>query len=101
MTSTSGSFTAAASVRVTVTFEQNLPLADMKARLVLNRLSARARILTTEPPVERLDDIERLTQFVVYLVAECEEDELRGLADVEGVVKIQIVGDTLNWQPDP
>ena len=32
---------------MTVVFEPNLPLADMKARLVLNRLAARGRVLTT------------------------------------------------------
>ena len=34
-------------IGVTVVFEPNLPLADMKARLVLNRLAARGRVLET------------------------------------------------------
>ena len=73
-----------------VIFQPNLPLADMKARLVLNRLSTKARILSTEPPVERLDEIDPLTRFTVYLTAEANIDELRSLADVEGVDEIQI-----------
>ena len=73
-----------------VIFQPNLPLADMKARLVINRLSTRARILSTDPPVERLDEIDPLTRFTVYLTADANADELRSLADVEGVTEIQI-----------
>jgi two-component system, chemotaxis family, sensor kinase CheA len=73
-----------------VIFQPNLPLADMKARLVLNRLSTKARILSTDPPVERLDEIDPLTRFIVYLTADANADELRNLADVEGVAEIQI-----------
>jgi two-component system chemotaxis sensor kinase CheA len=90
ITSVSGAFAPITPIAVIVTFEQNLPLADMKARLICNRLAERARVVSTEPPIERLDDMDRLTQFVVNLFADCEEDELRGLADVEGVVRIQI-----------
>ena len=73
-----------------VIFQPNLPLADMKARLVLNRLSTKARILSTDPPVEQLDEVDPLTRFVVYLTAEVNTDELHSLADVEGVAEIQI-----------
>ena len=73
-----------------VIFQPNLPLADMKARLVINRLSTKARILSTDPPVERLDEIDPLTRFTVYLTADTNADELRSLADVEGVAEIQI-----------
>ncbi len=75
---------------LTVVFEANLPLADMKARLVLNRLSSRVRVLRTDPPVERLDDVESLPRFTVFLVADCDMDELRALADVEGVAQVRI-----------
>jgi two-component system, chemotaxis family, sensor kinase CheA len=83
-------FGTAAAIAMIVVFEPNLPLADMKARLVLNRLSAKARILSTNPAVERLDDVDPLTQFTVYLTADCDADELRALADVEGVVEIRL-----------
>ena len=73
-----------------IIFQPNLPLADMKARLVLNRLSTKARILSTDPPVERLDEIDPLTTFTVYLTADVNDDELRSLADVEGVAEIRI-----------
>jgi len=83
-------FEAAGEIALIVVFEPNLPLADMKARLVLNRLSAKARILSTNPPAERLDDVDPLTQFTVYLTADCDAEELRALADVEGVAEIRL-----------
>jgi two-component system, chemotaxis family, sensor kinase CheA len=89
-----GSFPESGEITLIVIFQPNLPLADMKARLVLNRLSTRARILWTDPPVERLDDIETLTSFTIHLTAEVAHDELRNLADVEGVAEtwIELVG---------
>ena len=41
-----------------VIFEPNLPLPDMKARLVLNRLASRGRVLETKPSAEQLDVVE-------------------------------------------
>ena len=52
-------------IAVTVVFEPNLPLADMKARLVLNRLSSRGGSCRTDPPAEQLDEVESLPRFTV------------------------------------
>ena len=75
---------------MTVVFEANLPLADMKARLVLNRLSSRGRVVSTDPPTERLDEVDPLSRFTVVLAADCGMEELRALADVEGVAQVRI-----------
>jgi two-component system chemotaxis sensor kinase CheA len=72
-----------------IVFEPNLPLADMKARLLVNRLSTKVRIRSTDPPVERLDELESLTQFTVHLTGECDAQLLRELADVGGVAEIR------------
>jgi len=77
-------------ITLVVVFEPNLPLVDMKARLVLNRLSTKARILSTDPSAEQLDVVEQLTQLTVCLVTESDLGELRGLADVEGVAEIRL-----------
>ncbi|WP_165225233.1 chemotaxis protein CheA [Aquisphaera insulae] len=77
-------------VAVTVAFEPNLPLADMKARLVLNRLATRGTITGTRPPAEQLEVAESLTEFTVWLATNCGPDELRSLADVDGVARIRI-----------
>lgn len=75
---------------VTVVFEPDLPLADMKARLVLNRLSSRGRVLSTDPPAEKLDEADPLSRFTVVLAADGDADELRALADVEGVAEVRV-----------
>jgi two-component system, chemotaxis family, sensor kinase CheA len=77
-------------VRLTVEFIPNLPWPDMKAKLVLNRLASKARVLRSEPTAEALDSVEKLDRFSVWLVAECDADELRSLADVEGVAKVNV-----------
>jgi two-component system, chemotaxis family, sensor kinase CheA len=79
-----------AGLALVVTFEPHLPLADMKARLVLNRLSSKARVHSTKPPVEGLDEIESLTTFTVFLSTDADPDELRSLADVEGVASVRV-----------
>ena len=90
LSSTGGAFDEPGVIALVLIFQPNLPLADMKARLVLNRLSSRARILSTEPPLEQLDNIDVLSRFTVYLTAEVSSDELRNLADVEGIAKIEV-----------
>lgn len=77
-----------ATIRLVAEFEPGLPWPDMKAKLILTRLSARARIVATEPPVDKLDEVQALPRFVVWLVAEGDPDELRALADVDGVVGV-------------
>ena len=63
-------------VGVTVWFEADLPWPDMKARLVLTRLSGKGRVLATVPPIDRLDETESLRRFTVWLAAEGDIDEL-------------------------
>jgi two-component system chemotaxis sensor kinase CheA len=77
-------------MRVSVYFEPGLAWADMKAKLVLNRLSGRSRVLATDPTAEALDGIEKLAEFTTWLIPECDQDTLRSLADVEGVTRIVI-----------
>jgi len=71
-------------VRVVVEFEPGLQLADMKARLVAERLAGKGRIAATDPPLEQLDEFENMTSFTVWIVATGDPDELRSLADVDG-----------------
>ncbi|WZP00219.1 chemotaxis protein CheA [Isosphaeraceae bacterium EP7] len=70
---------------LTLRFEPNLPWPDMKAKLVLNRLAAKARILATDPPADQLEDNEDLRCFRIWLVADASEGDLLALVDVDGV----------------
>ena len=81
-----------AAIAVVVKFQAGLPLADMKARLVLNRLSGKARNPVDQPAGPRTTSkrSKRLTSFTVFLTTEADAAELRGLADVEGVEEIRL-----------
>ena len=81
-------------VWVTVEFEPNLQLVDMKARLVANRLSTRGRVTATRPPLNRLEETEPLERFSVQLAGIDDAESLRALADVDGVANILIEGPT-------
>ncbi|MGE3820304.1 MAG: Hpt domain-containing protein, partial [Isosphaeraceae bacterium] len=82
-------------VRLTVIFAPNLPWPDMKAKLVMNRLASKARVLATEPPADQLESVETLAQFRLWLTSDCDASELRALADVEGVTETQIEAEEL------
>ncbi|MFO0951954.1 MAG: chemotaxis protein CheA [Isosphaeraceae bacterium] len=81
---------AGACVLVTLGLAKDLPWPDMKAKLVLNRLGSKARVLASDPPAEQLETVDRLTKFRVWLETDAEPEELRGLADVEGVDTVRI-----------
>jgi two-component system chemotaxis sensor kinase CheA len=75
---------------LTVVLAANLPWPDMKAKLVLNRLASKARVLATDPPAEQLETVESLTIFRLWLSADCDPEELVALADVEGVDEVRV-----------
>ncbi len=74
-----------------ISFEPGLQLADMKAKLILNRLASRARVLSSEPAAEHLEEVEDLRRFVVWLTSEAGTAELRSLADVDGVSSVEVM----------
>lgn len=77
-------------VWVTVEFEPNLPLADLKARLVATRLSGRGRVTATRPPLDQLEKFDPLERFSVRLAGVDNPESLRASADVDGVANIVI-----------
>ena len=81
---------------LTITFEPDLQWRDMKARLILNRLSSRVRVRDSDPPSSRLDEVEHRSHFVVWVEPEADRDTLRDLAEVDGVASLRF-GD----EPEP
>ncbi|AMV39063.1 chemotaxis protein CheW [Planctomyces sp. SH-PL62] len=79
-----------ATVRVVVEFEPHLQLVDMKARLVAERLAGKGRITASDPPLERLEEFETLAAFTVWLAGVSDLEELRALADVDGVLQVLV-----------
>ncbi|MDG3008242.1 chemotaxis protein CheA [Paludisphaera mucosa] len=77
-------------VRLVVEFEPGLQLADMKARLVVERLGARGRITVTDPPLEKLDEVESLARITIWMTTSGDLEGLRTLADVDGVLRVTV-----------
>ncbi|QDV36849.1 chemotaxis protein CheW [Tautonia plasticadhaerens] len=80
---------SAEGLAVTVEFVPTLQWRDMKARLILNRLASRVRVLGSDPPADRLDEVESRATFIAWVEPEADRDELRALADVDGVASIR------------
>ncbi|MEM8679751.1 MAG: chemotaxis protein CheA [Planctomycetota bacterium] len=79
--------------KLAVTFEPDLELADLKARLILARLNDLGEIQQTRPTTEELESVETLSSFEVVLSSPHREPELREAADVDGVVTIEVTGE--------
>ena len=77
-------------LRVTICFEANLPLADLKARLIISRLSGFGDLKATRPDWDELQRSVDLTQFVVVIDTERSAEEIRAAADVDGVASIDV-----------
>ncbi len=75
-------------MHLTVSFAQGLPLADLKARLILSRLAPLGKVVRTYPAVDTLADLEELTHFGVVIDTRRSVDELREAADLDGVEAI-------------
>jgi two-component system chemotaxis sensor kinase CheA len=88
-------------VCVTVWFEPNLPWPDMKAKLILNRLASKSRVLRTEPSSEQLEQIETLHEFRVWVESESDQRELRALAEVDGVRELKLEAGVSPEQAEP
>jgi two-component system chemotaxis sensor kinase CheA len=76
--------------RLVVHFERELPLADLKAELVLTRLSEFGTLRDTLPPRSMMSSVPELKQFQVLLTSGNSPAELRAAADVDGVEKVEI-----------
>ncbi len=77
-------------LRVRVVFESGLQLVDLKAQLIVSRLSGLGEIHDCQPPLEALQSVEDLTEFTVFLETEGAVEQLRAAADVDGVRSISV-----------
>ena len=79
-----------AGYRVRVTFEKGLQLADLKARLIVARLSNIGDIVASEPSVDDIESFEEVPQFVVIVLTNRSPAEIRDIANVDGVDTVDI-----------
>jgi len=93
-------------LRIRVRFRQGLQLADLKARLILSRLSAIGEIVSCDPSVDDIDSFEELTLFSLCLMTSKSMDEVRKIASVDGVESVDVTasgisGDSITALPGP
>ncbi|MGI9427267.1 MAG: Hpt domain-containing protein, partial [Bythopirellula sp.] len=78
--------------RMLVRFSAGLQLADLKAQLIVSRLSGLGDIRATHPAAEQLAEVENLTALEVWIQTDESLDGLRAAADVDGVESITFPG---------
>jgi two-component system chemotaxis sensor kinase CheA len=78
--------------RVYVEFEEGLQLADMKARLIVARMSNVGEIIATEPPVEDTHSFDDLSRFVLIVLTDRDPSEVQQIANVDGVKSVRLEG---------
>lgn len=87
--------------RLTVHFEPDLLLADLKARLILSRLSAMGEIASTRPDPAALESVEALAEFHVVFTSEESADTIRAAVNLDGVESIDLAGGSSAEEPIP
>lgn len=87
--------TVSGGLRVVVHFRSGLQLADLKARLIVSRLSAIGEVIGCEPPIDDVSSFEELPLFSLTLVTDRPVGEVRKIANVDGVESLEIQGSEL------
>ena len=75
---------------VAVRFEPDLPLADLKARLIITRLSELGEIQGTKPSNDELESLESLSEVELRIITRRDIDELRAAANIDGVQSVDV-----------
>lgn len=76
--------------RIIVYLDRNVELPELKAELILSRLSDLAIITRTSPDIDQLGSLAELRTLQIWLKTACSYNELRNAADVVGVDMIEI-----------
>ncbi len=77
-------------LQIKVQFSTGLQLLDLKAQLILNRLTERVRLIKTDPPTDQLDSLDQTGALTIWVEPGLDARELRELASVDGVKDLQI-----------
>ncbi len=87
--------TISGGLKIIVRFRQGLQLADLKARLILSRLSSVGEVINCEPPVDDIRSFDELQLFSLTLVTDRPIADVRKIANVEGVESLEVEGQAL------
>ncbi len=79
-------------LRLVVRFREGLQLIDLKARLIVSRLSALGTVRQTRPDLAQSAEFDNLESFEVLLETDADSDHLRSAVDVDGVEAVDFRG---------
>lgn len=79
-------------IRIKVKFKPRLQLADLKARLIVSRLSSIGEVLACEPNIDDIKSFDDLPLFSLTLMTGRTLEEVRKIANVDGVESIELEG---------
>lgn len=85
---------------IVVRFREGLQLTDLKAQLIVTRLSHLGDVRGTRPTLEQLSESVSLQQFTIYLDTAHDGQRLRAAADVDGVVAVELSGHRADTRDD-
>lgn len=77
-------------IEIVARFEDDVPLPDMKARLIAKRLSALGEILASIPSLDKLDDVAELTTITFRLASDASTEDLTKAANMSGIASLDI-----------
>ena len=89
------SMSMSSGIPIKVKFKPGLQLADLKARLIVSRLSSIGEVISCEPKIEDVRSFDELPLFSLILMTDRKLEEIRRIASVDGVESIEIDTATL------
>ncbi len=84
--------TLSGGILIKIKFKPGLQLADLKARLIVSRLSSIGEVVACEPKIEDVKSFDQLPLFSLTLLSDRKLEEIRKFANVDGVESIEFDG---------
>jgi two-component system, chemotaxis family, sensor kinase CheA len=89
--------------RIIAYLDRSIELPELKAQLILARLSDLAIVDRTNPDIDALESLAELRTLQIWLASTCHDDELRAAVDIVGVdlIEIDLIDDDLLSDGNP
>ena len=90
--------TLSGGILIKIKFKPGLQLADLKARLIVSRLSSIGEVVECEPKIEDVRSFDDLPLFSLTLLTDRKSDEIRKFANVDGVESVDFGGPNVSGE---
>lgn len=91
-TSSSAAVSITGGLKLIIHFRPGLQLADLKARLIISRLSSIGEIISCDPPIDEAHSFDELPLFSLTLLTGHPLEQVLRIASVDGVTSIETPG---------